>query len=135
MRACYFPEANKTLGPPKGWDESKGVCHHLAVAMVPDTDSYYSISAWIPSKEDNEAILQGKQIYLQVWGGQPPVSVYTVSDEGIPNNLKDMFFTEIPKEDQFDHCKEIRFAVMGVFANDFSRYQDWVDAVLDKTNG
>ena len=77
-----FPESNFVYGKPADWTDEQ--CMDLPVwrGQVPiderGTTVHTIISCWQPSKEDIEAIVAGKPIYLAVTAtGQPPVSLYT----------------------------------------------------------
>lgn len=77
-----FPERNFVFTKPKGWTDEQ--CSDLPVwrGQVPIDEvgntAETIISCWQPSKEDIEAIVAGKPIFLYVTGsGQPPVSLST----------------------------------------------------------
>lgn len=81
MKAIQFPEANKTY-------TAEG-CHDLPVLQMThkegEKEQIFCISAWLPSEKDLEEINKGNPIYLQIYGGQPPVAVYTVNENKEPN--------------------------------------------------
>lgn len=84
MLPTDFPQANFTFSKPQGVKDED--CSDLRVFKGHDTEGVpVIISQWQPSKEDIEAINQGKPIYLQIMGyGMPPVSLYT-ENPFIPN--------------------------------------------------
>lgn len=73
MKPIKFPQANKTLLPPKGMDN----CEELHVY----SDEKYCISRWKPSFKERIQILFGDGLWLWVVSKntQPPVSL-TVSN-------------------------------------------------------
>lgn len=84
MLPVNFPEANIIYRKPEGWTDEQ--CGDLAVwkGDCPIDDKGNTaptlISCWQPSKEDIEAIVAGKPIYLYVTCNvQPPVSLSTVN--------------------------------------------------------
>ena len=90
MHPITFPEVNvPAFGKPKDWvDERDGVC--LAIPAYVGEDQHrpgmqYVVTMWQPSYKDMEEISRGKPIVLQCWGGMPPVSLYTVADDGSLN--------------------------------------------------
>lgn len=89
MQATDFPERNQMFGKPKNWDEERdGKIYELPVCVQEDPHNsgrIYCISAWKPTEQDFIEFFKGKPIYLQVWGGQPPVALYTVKDDGEPH--------------------------------------------------
>lgn len=89
MRPVEFTEQTTIFGPPENWDESvDGKCMNLPVGIFPcehRKGMVYAISMWLPSPKDIEEILKGKPIAVQIYGGQPPISLYTIDDEGTPN--------------------------------------------------
>jgi hypothetical protein len=82
MLPVSFPQANFVYKKPEGWTDEQ--CGDLSVwkgnvALDDHGNSAHTIiSCWQPSKEDIEAINQGKPIFLYVTAlGQPPVSLST----------------------------------------------------------
>lgn len=76
MRPMKFVGMNTVLSPPKTWDsEVNGVCAPLPVQL----EGGYSISAWKPSREEFEKLIDGGWIYACVAvgesGTQPPIAV------------------------------------------------------------
>lgn len=84
MLPISFPEANIIYKKPEGWTDEQ--CGDLSVwkGDCPIDDKGNTaptlISCWQPGKEDIEAIVSGKPIYLYVTSNvQPPVSLSTVN--------------------------------------------------------
>jgi hypothetical protein len=82
MLPIDFPEKNIIYEKPNGWTDEQ--CSDLSVwrGEVPIDDHGNTaptvISCWQPSKEDIEAIIAGKPIWLYITGtAQPPVSLST----------------------------------------------------------
>lgn len=74
MNPIDFPEAQKVLGAPPGWDEElNGPCVGLPVTIIGDT----CFSVWEPTPEERAEIAAGANILLGVVSGQsqPPVSL------------------------------------------------------------
>ncbi len=80
---------NTEMQPPAGWDEKKdGVCHTIKASVQPDPHNagrHYVVTGWKPSEKDLESIKNGGAIYLQCWGGMPPVALYTIDENGESN--------------------------------------------------
>lgn len=82
MMAVDFAEKNFVFTKPEGWTDEQ--CYDLPVwkGMVPLDDQGNKasaiISCWKPNKEDIDAIVAGKPIYLLITGSvQPPVALMT----------------------------------------------------------
>lgn len=82
MLPISFPQQNFVYTKPEGWTDEQ--CGDLGVwkGNVPIDDNgntaHTIISCWQPSKEDIEAIVAGKPIFLFITApGQPPVSLST----------------------------------------------------------
>lgn len=82
MLPIDFPEKNMVYTKPKGWTDEQ--CGDLSVwkgkVLIDDKGNTAPtiISCWQPSKEDIEAIIAGKPIYLFVTAEvQCPVSLST----------------------------------------------------------
>lgn len=85
MEAVTFPEVNVTM-------TAEG-CFDLPVYRYihrqdGKPDQQFCISAWKPSEKDMEALKAGRPIMLQIYGGQPPVSVYTCDENGMQNEIE-----------------------------------------------
>lgn len=92
MKPITFEEVNvPEFGKPKDWDESKqGDCHALP-AYVGDCGhpgQTFVITAWMPSEKDMENFKRGQPVFLQCYGGMPPVNLYTVSEDGTPTECQ-----------------------------------------------
>lgn len=48
----------------------------------------FVITCWKPSEKDIESILTGRPICLQIYGGQPPVSIYICDEKGELNGIE-----------------------------------------------
>jgi len=73
-----FPEFNRSLGEPEGWDaEAEGECDVLPVW----TDGAVCISCWRLSQEEMMEILQTGRIWIRIYSGstQPAIMVHTES--------------------------------------------------------
>jgi hypothetical protein len=88
-----FEGSNTQLNKPEGWTDEQ-----CSAVMAYHGQDANGVPIWIlkckPSKEDIEAILAGRGIYLQVCGRQlppsdyfPPVALWTVDAEGKPNDI------------------------------------------------
>lgn len=76
MKPTDFPEANKTLTPPKGMEN----CENLRAAY----DGSTWVSCWQPTWKERLAILFGNPVWLFVASfGHPPVALTT--DHPWPN--------------------------------------------------
>lgn len=85
MQQINFPEANITAGPPQGFSEAQ--CQPIrafrgcAEGGSCDGLPLY-ITAWFPTVEETEMIMQGHPIYLTIMGtGLPPHMLTTSFDE------------------------------------------------------
>lgn len=80
MHVGRIAGANRDLGRPKGWDEAtQGLCASLPVRLEVMDDGVTPcwISAWLPTKEEQLAILAGGVVYLRIVGAtHPPVFVW-----------------------------------------------------------
>ncbi len=82
MLPISFPEANVIYQKPQGWTDEQ--CSDLHVwkgkVAIDDKGTTHAtcISCWQPSKEDIEAVVAGKPVFLFISGNnQPPVSLST----------------------------------------------------------
>jgi hypothetical protein len=77
MLPVHFDESNKIFNKPECMTDEE--CSSLSVWQGHTTDGLpVIISKWQPSKEDIEAINNGRAIYLSITGiGMPPVSLFT----------------------------------------------------------
>jgi hypothetical protein len=72
MTPVKFEGHDVVLKPPKDWDARKnGECCELPIMV----DRGCVISCWEPTDEERHAIANGANIYLRVFGGQPPVEL------------------------------------------------------------
>lgn len=83
MRSIHFPGSNKTYTKPDSMtDEECG-----SVSTYEHKDDFGVVRSvttlWMPNKEDIEAIMAGRPIYLQITGsGMPPVALFTCDEKG-----------------------------------------------------
>ena len=88
MIPIKFPEANTTFGAPSDMDESQvmtipgfagqvtgGSCDGMPVVVV----------AWRPTPEELRDIVDGKPIFLSVFGGLPPHYMATSFEQAVFN--------------------------------------------------
>lgn len=72
MKSIPFPEANTRYVSPKDWDADKwGPCGDLWVYANQEDQTV--TSCWKMTDEEYDAYQRGKNIYLTIHGGQPPV--------------------------------------------------------------
>jgi hypothetical protein len=85
MRAIDFPEANIIFEKPESMTDDQ--CHEIsAYTGVGDDGISYTITVWQPNKEDIDAIVAGRQIYVKMLGAAPaPVVLYTFNEKGEGN--------------------------------------------------
>lgn len=77
MHVGRIQGATRILNKPVDWDEERdGLCGTLPIRDERTTACDTMISAWLPTLEEIERIVQGAPIYLHVVGRvHPPVSV------------------------------------------------------------
>lgn len=85
MRAIYFQEANTQLGPPPGMSDEE--CYTVSAYCGKDDAGYNcTITAWLPNKEDLEALNAGRPLLLKVLQvPPPPVALLTIDENGNAN--------------------------------------------------
>lgn len=65
-----------------GPQEVMGIrCEPLAVVVQECAGSLVYLSRWEPSDNERQAIADGADVLLYVFGGQPPVTIGVVSEE------------------------------------------------------
>ena len=76
MKAMHFPQAVKTLGPPKGMPQEE--CHDLPVW----TDGNECVSLWQLNWRERLSILFFGRLWLGVLSGQtqPPVRLWATKE-------------------------------------------------------
>lgn len=76
MQPVTFIEKNRTYTKPAGWTDEQ--CGDLDVFEGPDGQgNTIVISKWQPTDEDRAAIAAGGDVWLRVFGAQPPVFLTT----------------------------------------------------------
>lgn len=93
MQPIYF-EGSKQIGKPENITDDQ--CMSIWAKPVEydfigeDGEKYQSrvwVEAWMPSKEDIEAINRGEPIWLQIHSaGLPPIAVCTLDENGQSND-------------------------------------------------
>lgn len=85
MRPIKFEGANIDLAKPKDMTDEQ--CFTLPAEKNVDANGFdYFLTAWLPNKEDLEALQQGRPLFLKVLGqGHPPVALFTVDENGEGN--------------------------------------------------
>lgn len=68
----------RELGKPADWDDARdGICNSLPIQDIVIEGQHCMISAWIPTVQEQLAILAGGTVYLRVVGtAHPPVMVW-----------------------------------------------------------
>jgi len=81
-----FEGANITLTKPESMTDEQCTPLRAMYGRDESTGFPYFITAWMPNKEDLEAINSGKPIYLQmITSSFPPSSLFTVNETGETN--------------------------------------------------
>lgn len=77
MQPGKIDGATRALGAPPDWDAAtQGECETLTIRDVVLMHTHAMQSAWYPSEEEKQAIVQGRPIILTVWSRtHPPVSI------------------------------------------------------------
>ncbi|WP_448104726.1 hypothetical protein [Pedobacter panaciterrae] len=78
MLPIDFPETNIVLGKPNDMTDEQ--CMPLNAYQGHDDDGFhFFLTAWVPNKEDLEALNAGRPLFLKVVGnGFPPLAMYTM---------------------------------------------------------
>lgn len=92
MLPVTLADENLRLGPPRGWTDEQ--CMTVsAYAGFDGGGMPFVVTAWVPSKEDLEALNAGRALYVK-WSGSvtesdtptmAPISLYTLDDQDIIN--------------------------------------------------
>lgn len=73
--------ANRFLGAPPDWDESKEMqCNVLPICDVQTEQGAFMVSAWEPTPDELAAINNGQSIYLWIRGSSHPVVALSVGE-------------------------------------------------------
>ena len=85
MRPIKFEGVNTDLVKPKDMTDEQ--CMSLpAEKNIDNEGNHYFLTAWLPNKEDLEALQRGTPLFLKVLGqSHPPIAMYTVDEKGIGN--------------------------------------------------
>jgi hypothetical protein len=85
MRPIHFEESNITFEKPVSMDDSE--CLPISAYVGKDENGNIFINTvWQPSKEDIEAINEGRPIIVNVAGSAlPPMSLFTYNEKGEGN--------------------------------------------------
>jgi hypothetical protein len=85
MHPITFEGVNTSLAKPTDMTDEQ--CSPLPAEKNVDNGGFdYFLTAWMPNKEDLEALNAGKPLFLKVIGlGHPPVALFTVNDDGTGN--------------------------------------------------
>ena len=80
----YFEGCNRRFVKPSSMTDEECTPLDAFVFAVPESDVVVTRTYWMPSKEDIDAINAGRGIALDIYisGGMPPVSLFTLDDEG-----------------------------------------------------
>lgn len=80
-----FEGANVDLAKPDNMTDEQ--CMTLPAEKNIDLGGFpYYLTAWMPNKEDMEAMNAGRPLFLKVLGlSHPPVALFTVDDKGEGN--------------------------------------------------
>ena len=67
--------ATRNLGAPPDWNpETDGNCAHLPIRDEPTESGNVMVSAWYPTPQEVQKMINGAPVYLHVFGaGHPPV--------------------------------------------------------------
>lgn len=82
MKVLRIEGFTRELGKPVNWDNEKdGHCASLPIRDLQFEDgSQYMVSAWEPTPEELNKIIQGESIKLWIQGINHPVVTITVGD-------------------------------------------------------
>lgn len=85
MHPINFEGANINLAKPNDMTDEQ--CQPLPAEKNVDNHGFpYFLTAWMPNKEDVEALMEGKPLWLKVIGTtHPPVVLFTVNEDGTGN--------------------------------------------------
>ncbi len=85
MMPITFDGVNTDLQKPKDMTDEQ--CASFPVERGRDSEGFdYYLTAWIPNKEDLEALIAGRPLFLKVIGqAHPPVALFTVDEKGEGN--------------------------------------------------
>ena len=84
MRPIHFPEANTTFHKPATMSDEQCLPVSAYAAHAPD-GNLFVMTCWMPSYEDLQALNAGRPLLLQIFGGMPPVAMYTNDAQGEAN--------------------------------------------------
>ena len=85
MLPVDFEGTNLELGTPERWSEERTLPTRALKDIDTDGNTVY-FTAWKPSKEDIDAILAGRPVFLKiVYPHYPPTLLFTTDDNGDMN--------------------------------------------------
>lgn len=122
MKSVHFEGCNKRFGPPEGMsDEECFTVHALEIDGRVTT-------AWLPSIEDLKNLRSGKPIYLSCFGGMPPVSLFTINDDGTVGKE-----SEVLGDEETKWINDNRYlsnqSIGDVYCREFRTEKEWFDAL------
>ena len=80
MIPVKFPEANSSFGPPEGMSEAQVATVAAFVGEMKGgtlDGARLVVTAWMPTAEELEQLIQGGPLFLTVVGGLPPHCITT----------------------------------------------------------
>ena len=84
MTPRKHPSNNRIVRKPDGWDDRGGVLELPAIDVTQGTlhGVKVSLSWWKPTEDELMCLLRGGQVQLSCIGGQPPVNITAVDENG-----------------------------------------------------
>jgi hypothetical protein len=85
MYPTDFEGSNINLAKPSGMTDEQ--CFSLPAEKNVDSQGFdYFLTAWIPNKQDIEALVAGRPLFLKVIGQtHPPLALFTIDEHGEGN--------------------------------------------------
>ena len=84
MTPVNFEGSNVTLTKPSSMTDEE--CYSApAYAGVDDAGHNYIVTAWMPNREDIDAINAGRPVFMKNVGGMFPTILYTTDENMEPN--------------------------------------------------
>jgi hypothetical protein len=89
MNPKKHPSNNRTICPPSDWDDRGGKLQipamHATQGKIYGVDVF--VSWWKPSEDELMCLLRGGSVQLTCLGGQPPVNLSAVDENGSHNGI------------------------------------------------